>query len=317
MSDRELTKMNAHKNDWNAIAAGIAAISLYALSALLAAILLVGCAPSEEETDYLARKALLLRQNQGIAELIAEAGQGSLVPTDRFLIGLDEKIVGDLFRSQLPLERPIGERFTIRLEKAEVSLRDKYGAIIIESSVHRRASPERRIAVRIFGGLGAVAIDPQTSQLSIAIAIDHIELLQAGVLESILGVGGKKFLADKGRELLQDAIPNLQIPVVLGQEIHIPALEEGGVRLDSLAVPLNLSVDRVIAAGGKLWVTLNAEVGKVTGAEEGLGVEVKKKSRKGKSSSPSPAPPQNSVPEGKDSPIPAAPAPQNGKEGGA
>jgi hypothetical protein len=36
----------------------------------------------------------------------------------------------------------------------------------------------------------------------------------------------------------------------------------------------------VIAAGGKLWVTLNAEVGKVTGAEEGLGVAVKKKPKK-------------------------------------
>lgn len=298
----------------HAAAAAMVGISVYILSVLFAAFLCSGCTPSDEETDYLARKALLLRQNQGIRELIAEAEQGSLVPNDRFLIGLDEKIIGDLFRSQLPLERPIGERFTIRLEKAEVSLRDKYGAITIESSVHRRASPERGIAVRIFGGLGAVALDPQTSQLSISIAIDHIELLQAGVLESILGAGGKKFFAEKGRELLQDVIPNLQVPVVLGREIQIPALEEGGVRLDSLAVPLNLSVDRVIAAGGKLWVTLNAEVGKVTGAEEGLGVEVKKKPRKGNKSSPAPAPPQDST---KGSTKTPAPAPKDGKDGGA
>lgn len=274
----------------------INAIPGHAVGVLLAALLLIGCSPSEEETDYLARKALLLRQNQGIRELIAEAEQGSLVPSDRFLIGLDEKIVGDLFRSQLPLEHPIGERFVIRLEKAEISLRDKYGAIIIEGGVHRRAAPERKIAVRIFGGLGAVTIDPGTGQLSIAIAIDHIELLQAGVLESILGAGGKKLFAEKGREWLQEAIPDLQVPVVLGREIQIPALEEGGVRLDSLAVPLNLSVDRVIAAGGKLWVTLHAEVGKVTGAEEGLGVEVKKKPRKDRKPSP---------------------APKSGKEGGA
>jgi len=298
----------------HAAAAAMVGISVYILSVLFAAFLLSGCVPSEEETDYLARKALLQRQNQGIRELIAEAEQGTLVPADRFLIGLDEKIVGDLFRSQLPLERPIGERFIIRLEKAEVSLRDKYGAITIESSVHRRASPERGVAVRVFGGLGAVAIDPETGQLSISIAIDHIELLQAGVLESILGAGGKKFFAEKGRELLQDVIPNLQVPVVLGREIQIPALEEGGVRLDSLAVPLNLSVDRVIAAGGKLWVTLNAEVGKVTGAEEGLGVEVKKKPRKGNKSSPAPAPPQDST---KGSTKTPAPAPKDGKDGGA
>lgn len=277
----------------------------------------VGCAPSEEETDYLASKAFLLRQNQGIRELITEAELGTLVPADRFLIGLDEKLVGDLFRSQLPLERPIGERFVVQLEQATVLLRDKFGAITIEGNLHRRASPERKTAVRIFGGLGAVAIDSVTHMLSISIAIDHFELLQAGILEGILGRGGKKFLADQGRDLLQEAIPKLQIPVALGRNINIPALEEGGIKLDSLVVPLNLSVERVIAAGGKLWVTVDAEVGKVTGAEEGLGVAVKKKSRKGKTSSPAAVQPK-AAPRDTSSPgkEPSTPEPKNPKESG-
>ncbi|MGH7491076.1 MAG: hypothetical protein ACREOO_01640 [bacterium] len=269
--------------------------------------MLAGCAPSEEETDFLARKALLLRQNQGIRELIVEAEHGTLVPADRFLIGIDEKILGDLFRSQLPLERPLGERLVVRLERAEVLLRDKFGAITIEGNLHRRATPERKTAVRIFGGLGAVTIDPETDLLGISIAIDHIELLQAGILESILGSTGKKFIADKGRGLLQEAMPDLQLPVALGRAINIPAVQAGGINLDSLVVPLNLSVERVIAAGGKLWVTLNAEVGKVTGAEEGLGVAVKKK-RKGASSS-SPTTPQ--TPEKQPSSVP-----KDRKEGG-
>jgi hypothetical protein len=276
---------------------------------LLSVSFFISCAPSEEETDFLARKALLLRQNQGIRELIEEAERGSLVPADRFLIGIDEKIVADLFRSQLPLERPIGERFVVQLESATVLLRDKFGAITIEGSLHRRATPERKTAVRIFGGLGAVTVDPETDLLSISIAIDHIELLQAGILESILGRGGKKFLADKGRGLLQEAIPNLQIPVALGRNINIPAFQGGGINLDSLVVPLNLSVERVIAAGGKLWVTLDAEVGKVIGAEEGLGVAVKKKPRTGATPSPSPTPPQNPA-------KPSPPEPKNRKEGG-
>jgi hypothetical protein len=293
-------------------------ISLHAVGVLFAAGLLMGCAPSEEETDFLARKALLVRQNQGIRELIAEAERGTLVPADRFLIGLDEKIVGDLFRSQLPLERPMGKQFIVQLESATVLLRDKYGAITIEGNLHRQATPERKTAVRIFGGLGAVTIDSLTHLLSIGIAIDHIELLQAGLLESIIGRGGKKFLADKGRELLQDAIPNLQIPVALGRDISIPAFQEGGIKLDSLVVPLNLSVERVIAAGGKLWVTLHAEVGKVIGAEEGLGVAVKKKSRTGGTSSPAPVPPEAgprnpSQPEKERT----KPASKNQKEGGA
>jgi hypothetical protein len=244
---------------------------------LLAGSLLAGCAPSEEETDFLARKALLQRQNQGIRELIAEAERGSLVPADRFLIGIDEKVIGDLFRSQLPLERPLGQRFVIQLETAVVLLRDKYGAITIEGNIHRRATPERKTAVRIFGGLGAVTIDPETDLLGIRIAIDHIELLQAGILEGILGRGGKKFIADKAHGLLQEAMPDLKVPVALGRAIHVPAVQAGAIKLDSLVVPLDLSVERVIAAGGKLWVTLNAEVGQVTGAEEGVGITVKKK----------------------------------------
>ena len=250
------------------------------LGLLIGTVLLAGCAPSEEETAFLARKALLQRQNQGIRELIEEQERGSLVPKDRFLIGVDESIVGGLLRSQLPLERPLGKRFVVRLDSATVSLRDKFGVITIEGSVHRKKTPDRKTAVRIFGGLGAVAIDSTTDRLRVSIAIDQIEILQAGILEGILGAGGKKLLAEKGRPVIQDALPPLEIPVVLGSSIKIPALQEEGIQLDSLRVPLHLSVERVIAAGGKLWVTLNAEVGTVTGAEEGLGVAIKKKPKK-------------------------------------
>ena len=72
----------------------------------LAAALLAGCAPSDQETEFLARKAFLQRQNQGMRELIAEAEQGTLVPRDRFLIGIDEQVIADVFRYQLPMERP-------------------------------------------------------------------------------------------------------------------------------------------------------------------------------------------------------------------
>ena len=99
--------------------------------------------------NCLCRKAMLERQNQGIRELIAEAERGSLVPRDRFLIGIDEAIVGDLFRTQLPLERPLGKHFRVHLDSATVSLRDKFGAITIEGYVYRPRRPDRRTAVRV------------------------------------------------------------------------------------------------------------------------------------------------------------------------
>lgn len=260
------------------------AIVLFALLLLSFA----GCAPSEKEAEFLARRAFLLRQNQGIRELIVEAERGSLVPKDRFLIGIDEKVVGDLFTSQLPLERPLGKHFVIRLESALVQFSDKFGVITIEGNVHRPSTPDRRTAVRVHGGLGAVEIDPRTDMLNIRIAIDHLEVLEAGILERALGRAGKKFVAQKGRELLQEALPALQVPVGLGREIRLPAIQEGAIELDSLVVPLDLSVERVIAARKKLWVTLNAEVGTVVGSEEGLGVSVGKKPRTGGAKAPTP-----------------------------
>lgn len=236
-----------------------------------------GCAPSDAELDYRARKALLERQNQGIRELIQEEERGSLVPQDRFLIGIDETVVGQLFRSQLPIERPVGKRFMVHLERASVLLRDKFGVVTIEGYVNRRATPDRKTRLRIDGGLGNVSVDPKTNLLRVKIKIDRIEILEAGLLEGVLGRGGRAYLATKGLPFIQDAIPDLAVPVVLGRSIQVPAVQEEGIQLDSLQVPLSLSVERVIAAGGKLWVTLDAKVGKVTGSGEGLGVRVKKK----------------------------------------
>lgn len=247
------------------------------LATLLVAALVTGCALSEEESSFLAKRDFLKRQNQGIRELIEEEERGSLVPTGRFLVGVDETVIGDLLASQLPLERPLGKRFVVRLDRATVSLRDKFGAITLDGEIHRPATPHRKTAVRVFGGLGAVAVDSVSDLLHIDIAIDHIELLEAGFLEGVLGQGAKKFLAERGRALLEKELPRLTVPVRLGQSIRVPPIREGVLQLDSLVVPLHLSVERVIAAGAKLWVTLDAEVGTVTGAERGLAVAVKKK----------------------------------------
>jgi hypothetical protein len=257
---------------------------------LLAAGLVTGCAPSQEETEYLAQRAFLLRQNQGLREMIAEAERGSLVPTDRFLVGVDERVVAEVLSSQLPRERPLKKRFVLRLDRATVSLRDKFGAITIEGDIHLRAAPERRLAVRILGGLGAVAIDSVTDKLTVSIAIDRVELLQVGMLDKALGAAGKNLLSEQGRGVLLDALPTLQVPVALAQRIRLPAIREEAISLDSLVVPLDISVEKVIAVGGKLWLALNAEVGRVTGAEQGLGVAVKRKPR-GAGTTPAPEPP--------------------------
>jgi hypothetical protein len=245
------------------------------------ALSLAGCGPSEEQAAHEARKVALERRIRGLAELVAEAEKGSLIPADRFFVGVDEKLVADLFRSQLPLEQPLEDRFVVRLESAEMQFRDKYGAVRIVGRIHPKRFPERAIGLHIQGGLGAAEIDPATGILRVQIAIDHIDVAEAGGLEGILGGGAIRYLGSKGREILQAAIPAIEVPVTLSQAVPIPAVEEKGVRLGALEVPLDVSVERVIAAGGKLWVSFDAKVGAVKGGEGGLGVEIEKKPKSG------------------------------------
>jgi len=237
----------------------------------------LACGPSEEEVRYQARKAELERRAQGLRELVADAEQGSLIPSDRFFVGVGEQLVADLFRSQLPLEQPLEDRFVVRLESAEMEFDDKYGAVRIEGRIHPVRFPSRQVALRIEGGLGEASIDPESGILRVRVAIDHIDIAEAGGLERLLGRGAIRFLGGKGRDLLEEAIPPIEVPVKLERAVPVPAVEEGGVRFAALEVPLEVSVERVLAVGGKLWVVFDADVGAVKGGEDGLGVEIRKR----------------------------------------
>lgn len=236
--------------------------------------MLLACGPSEEEVRYQARRAELERRARGLRELVADAEQGSLIPADRFFVGVGETLVQDLFRSQLPLDQPLEDRFVVRLESAAIELDDRYGAVRIEGRIHPVRFPARQVALRIEGGLGEAAIDPATGILRVRVAIDHIDIAEAGGLERVLGRGVISYLGGKGRELLEEAIPPIEVPVTLERAVPVPAVEEGGVRFAALEVPLEISVERVLAVGGKLWVVFAAGVGPVKGGEQGLGVEL-------------------------------------------
>jgi hypothetical protein len=248
---------------------------------LLAAtsVLLLGaaCGPSEEQVQYEARQASLERRLRGLRELVAEAEQGSLIPTDRFFVGVGQQLVEDLFRSQLPLEETLEDRFVVRLEQARMEFHDKYGAVRIEGRIHPLRFPARTVALRIEGGLGAADVDPETGILRVRIAIDHIDIAEAGGLEKVLGRGAIAFLGGRGRALLEEAIPPIEVPVQLERSVPVPPLDEKGVRFGALEVPLEVTVERVLAVAGKLWVSFDARVGPVKGGEDGIGLEIRKK----------------------------------------
>src|SRR4029079_3054676 len=91
----------SHGNGDHCVAAGT--VSRTFVSCLLLAGLLSGCSPSDEEASYLARRALLTRQNAGIREMIVDAEKGQLIQNEEFLVGIDETVVADVIRAGLPI----------------------------------------------------------------------------------------------------------------------------------------------------------------------------------------------------------------------
>ena len=263
----------------------------------LAVAVLAGCAPSGQESEFLARKAVLQRQNQGIRELLAEAQRGSLVPADRFLIGVDEKLVGELLRSQLPFDLPLGNSFVVRVSDATVQMRDRFGCFQLRGEIHRPATPQYRTGVTVTGSVGVVRIDSGTGLLTMKITLDHLELSESGPLEQVLGPGGRKFLGEPARGILQQAMPPLQIPVAFTQDLRLPGFHDGPVQLDSRVVPLGLSVERVLAVEGKLWVTLHAGFGQVNAGGSGLGINVKLEPNRSGTSKPARRAPARAAPD--------------------
>ena len=92
------------------------------------------------------------------------------------MIGVDEKVVRELLRSQLPFDLPLGNSFVVRVSDATVQLRDKRGRVQLRGEIHRPATPDRHTGVAVTGSVGSVRIDPGTELLTMNITLEHLEL---------------------------------------------------------------------------------------------------------------------------------------------
>ncbi len=73
-------------------------------------------------------------------------------------------------------------------------------------------------------------------------------------------------LDDVARLVRQEAasqLPTIEIPVRVQQDIDIPAVTDGPVRIHGARLPVRASVSRVFAASQRLWIGLHVEVGQM------------------------------------------------------
>lgn len=210
-----------------------------------------------------AEKLLLDRQITGLKALIAAADGKTLVRSSQLLIGADEATVQGLIAASLPQERVVGERYRLRLERAEVQFRASQGLVILKGRASTAAAPDTFVDVTLQGGLDEVAVRQGSFTLVGRIAVDHLQVERAAAA----GAEGPalRALAEMlGRErldALSELMPPVEIPIRLEESISFENFEEGPVSALSGKLPVRASVARVLALAGRLWIVLDVGAG--------------------------------------------------------
>jgi hypothetical protein len=213
------------------------------------------------ETAASAEVAVLDRRRQGLAALAAAARRGPLLPFDKVLVVADERLVRDVVAASLPFERVVGDRYRVRVTRAEVHFEDGFGLVRLDgdASFADRPADDARADLTVYGELDVVGLDPRSGLLRgqvKVIAVDARKVDVMGVRAAVV----EHLVEDLGREKLEafSALASrIEIPVRLEQEVALPAVGPGEVRIDAATIPLKVAVADVKAFRGKLWVSVD------------------------------------------------------------
>jgi hypothetical protein len=213
------------------------------------------------ETAATAERAVLDRRRQGLAALTAAARRGPLLPFDKVLVVADERLVRDVVAASLPFERVIGGRYRVRVTRAEVHFDDGFGLVQLvgDATFADRPAEEARADLTVYGGLDVVGLDPHTGRLRGEVKVIAVDARQVDVM-GVPSAVVEHLVEDLGREKLEafSALASrIEIPVQLEQEVTLPAVGPGEVRIAAATIPLKVAVADVKAFRGKLWISVD------------------------------------------------------------
>ena len=212
--------------------------------------------------DLRARKVVLQREVQGLRETAAALDRGeSVVPPDDVAVAIDDTLVRDLIAAQLPFETDV-ERFHAQLTEAQVQFRGS-PVVRLRGSVRLKDHPDVETSITAIGALEQIQVDGTSGTLRAQIVIDHIGIEKAAGLEALVSRAALDELARTIRLQLKDQLPPIQIPVKVSQQIELPAITNGPVRLEGARMPIEVGISRVVAGQGRLWIAIHFRPGEL------------------------------------------------------
>jgi hypothetical protein len=216
--------------------------------------------PFEGRGELRAQSVALQREVEGLRDTVARLERNETVlPLDEVAVVVDATLIRDLIAAQLPFDADV-DRYHVRLVEADVIFEESE-VVRLRGVLFIRDNPALAAEVTAVGVLEKIMIDDASSTLTARIAVDHIGFDKVAGLESILSEGALDELARSVRVRIADQLPAIQIPIKVQHTIELPAVELGPIRLEAASLPLQVSVSRVVAGRGRLWIAIRITPG--------------------------------------------------------
>lgn len=207
-----------------------------------------------------ARKVALAREVDGIRDMVAVLEKdGTLIPENDVAVAIDESLVQDIISAQLPFQADV-DAYHLTLSSATVTFQGTQ-VVSLSGSLFMRERPALAADISAMGAIDELAIDPATSTLRAKLAVDHIAIDRVAGLEAVLSGAALDELARRARLEVAGRLPSITIPVKVQQTIDVPRVVAGPVRIEAASLPLQVSVSRVSAGRGRLWIGFHFEPG--------------------------------------------------------
>lgn len=225
------------------------------------ALVLVCLATACHGPDAQARAEAARLRREIAALRAAVAVHAPLFPPDRLTIGVQQTLVRDLLRAQLPIESTILDRVRLRLTDADVRFERAVSLVRLEGRAHLVESPERFAQVVVTGDLHDVQMDERTGLITGRVAFDHVELqrVAADAMEPGMARTLVEALAGRGLGAIGEVVAPIEIPTHVDREIASGGFDDGLIFVAAARMPLHVAVDRALPLGGRLWITLTIE----------------------------------------------------------
>jgi hypothetical protein len=219
-----------------------------------------GCGKSDGVGELHARLSALEREAEGLRSSVAKLERGEpILPEEAVVVTVSEAVVKAFLDAQLPFEAEAGS-YKIKLTRGEAHFRGS-PSVYLRGSITPVDHPSLVGEVQAQGALEGLHVDADSGTLRAAIAVDHVDLVQMGGLESLLPGGSHDELARAIRKQIEGRLPAVQIPVKIEQGIELPSVTKGPVRIRGGKMPLEVGVAEVYAGRGILWVAVGVVPG--------------------------------------------------------